>query len=653
MKKLFQPGYIGKCLIKNRVVMTAMTTGYAAADGKPTEQLCRYYEERARGGVGLIVTEIFCVNREHGRALGNQLYALDANNIPALAQMVTRVHKYGTKIFAQLHHGGSTNMPQLNGGKLYGPSAIPNVSGIVPEAFTLEQIEELKQQFIMTAAMCKAADFDGVELHGAHGYLLCEFLSASANQRTDQYGGSVENRCRLIIEILQGIKAVCGPDFPVAVRVSVDEYDPDHPGSITLPEGIEICRRIEAAGADALDVSCGNYFSKFGENIEPYSYEQGWRKANTKAVTEALTIPTIGINTIKTPELAEQLLEEGVSDFMGVGRGHIADPEWVRKAKTGRSKEIHKCIGCLYCFESLTGCGYVRCSVNPRAGREACFAEAPEKNGGGRPVVVVGGGPAGMQAATVLAQRGFAVTLFEKESELGGALNLADKTAPYKNKITWLRDALAIEMEKAGVRVMLNTPATVEAIAALQPVGVFVAGGAKQVQSPLPGIDKANVAQAYDVITGKVQPTGKVAIIGGGLTGLETAELLIRSGKVESISIVDMLPQIGMGMYPVIFIDVVRQYGTFPVELLSGHALAAVTDSGVALTCVADGAAVEKQADWVVLAMGLKPDMELRGKLEAAFDNVIPLGENETAPGRIASSLSSGYIAAFGFDPDA
>jgi len=187
--KLFEKGYIGTCQIKNRVVMTAMTTGFAGQDGQPTEQLIRYYEERAKGGVGLIVTEIFCLNQEHGHALGNQLTLLNPNNMPAMGRMVARVHQYGAKIFAQLHHGGSTNDPSLNNGKIYAPSAIPNVSGIMPEPLTLEQIEELKQQFIMTAAMCKACGFDGVELHGAHGYLLCEFLSASSNVREDQYGG--------------------------------------------------------------------------------------------------------------------------------------------------------------------------------------------------------------------------------------------------------------------------------------------------------------------------------------------------------------------------------------------------------------------------------------------------------------------------------
>ncbi|MBR0385023.1 MAG: NAD(P)-binding protein, partial [Erysipelotrichaceae bacterium] len=431
MKKLFEKGYIGKLQLKNRVVMTAMTTGYAGLDGAPTEQLTKYYEERAKGGVGLIVTEIFRVNQEHGVAFPRQMYALNPMNVQPLAQMVARVHQYGTKIFAQIHHGGSTNSPELNNGKIYGPSAIANVSGIVPEPFTLQQIEELKQQFIMTAAACKSADFDGVELHAAHGYLLCEFLSASSNQRDDQYGGSLENRCRLPIEILQGIKAVCGPDFPVAIRFSADEFDPDHPGSITLEEGVEIAKIFEAAGFDALDVSCGNYFTKYGENEEPYSYPEAWRKHISTAVKKAVNIPVIAINTIKRPETAEMLLEEGACDFVGVGRGHIADPQWVRKAAEGRSDEIHKCIGCIYCFESIYSVGYMRCSVNPRVGKEYTLPEEGKKNGNGYKVGIIGAGAAGMQAARVLAVRNFDVTVYDRLPEPGGAMILAGKTADY------------------------------------------------------------------------------------------------------------------------------------------------------------------------------------------------------------------------------
>lgn len=651
MKRLFEKGYIGTCQIKNRVVMTAMTTGYAGLDGAPTEQLTRYYEERAKGGVGLIVTEIFCLNKEHGVAFPRQMYALNPMNVQPLAQMVARVHQYGTKIFAQLHHGGSTNSPELNNGQIYGPSEIANVSGIVPKAFTLEQIEELKQQFIMTAAACKAADFDGVELHGAHGYLLCEFLSASSNKRTDQYGGSLENRCRLPIEIFQGIKAVCGPDFPVAIRYSADEFDPDHAGSITLEEGVEIAKIFEKAGFDALDVSCGNYFTKYGENEEPYSYPEGWRSYISKAVTEAVNIPVIAINTIKRPETAERLLEEGCCDFVGVGRGHIADPEWVRKAAEGCSDEIHKCIGCIYCFESIYTVGYVRCSVNPRTGREATLPENGCPNGAGRKVGVIGAGPAGLQAAVVLGKRGFDVTVYDDHAEAGGTLLLAGKTADYKEKVTWLATALKKEADKAGVKFRFNTTATPELLKKDGVESVFYAAGAPQNRPNLPGLDQDNVALAVDVIDGKKAVKGNVVIIGSGLTGLETAEMLLNKGMAEKVTVVDMLPAIGATIFPSVYVDIMKQMSGKDLTLLPGHSLASVDGNTVNLVKVDDGSAVQLQADTVLLAMGQHVDSAALKAFEEQFDRVIPLGESRKAPGRIATSMADGYIQALGFDP--
>lgn len=650
-KKLFEKGHIGSLTLKNRVVMTAMTTGYAGLDGAPTEQLCQYYEDRAKGGVGLIVTEIFRVNQEHGVAFPRQMYALNPMNVQPLAQMAERVHQYGTKIFAQIHHGGSTNSPEMNGGNLVAPSAVPNVSGIMPTPLTIEQIEELKAQFIGTAAAVKAAGFDGVEIHGAHGYLLCEFLSAAFNKRTDQYGGSIENRCRLITEIVQGIKAVCGRDFPVAIRFSCDEHDPFHPDSITLAEGVEFAKLFEAAGADMIDVSNGNYFCPYSENEEPYSYAEGWRAPETRAIKEAVSIPVAGVSNIKTPAVAERLLAEGVCDFVGVGRAHIADPEWCRKAAMDRNDKIHHCIGCLYCFESLMTVGYVRCSVNPKAGREAALHAEPARDGMGRKIAVVGGGAAGMQAAAELGRRGFDVTLYEKAKTLGGELNLAAATAPYKEKVGWLTTTLQAEMEEAGVCVKTGTAATPELIAELAPEAVFLASGGKPIIPPLPGIDRENVVLAADVIADRKSVSGNVLIVGAGLTGLETAEKLFRTGSADQVTVIDMLPKIGANMYPSIFIDVTHQMEGKPLTLLAGRKLKEITGAGATVLNIEEQKEETLAADYIILAMGTKADTETIAAYEKAFGRVITLGQTHKNPGRIATSLAEAYIAARGFDP--
>ncbi|MBR4444870.1 MAG: FAD-dependent oxidoreductase [Solobacterium sp.] len=647
--KLLEKGYLGTCQIRNRSVMTAMTTGYAGLDGAPTEQLTRYYEERAKGGVGLIVTEIFRVNNVHGVAFPRQMYALNPMNVQPLAQMTARVHQHGARIFAQIHHGGSTNVPEMNNGRIVAPSAVPNVSGIMPDPLTLEEIEELKQQFIGTAAACKAADFDGVEIHGAHGYLLCEFLSPAFNKREDQYGGSLENRCRLINEIVQGIKAVCGKDFPVGVRFSCDEHDPFHEDSLKLPDGIEIAKCLEAGGADFLDVSNGNYFCPHSENEEPYSYAQGCREAETKAIKDAVSIPVIGVSNIKSPAVAEKLLEDGACDFVGVGRQHIADPEWIKKTAAGRTDDIAHCIGCLYCFESLMTVGYVRCSVNPKAGREGIFHEPPAKDGNGRKVAVVGGGVAGMEAAAVLGQRGFDVTLYEKDSKLGGEVNLACATAPYKDKVGWLVTTLANAMEKGNVKVCLNTEATPDLVKENAPEAVFLAVGGKPIIPPLPGTEKAVLAA--DVIRGTKKITGKTVIIGGGLTGLETAEVLFRNDPSMDITVVDMLPKIGMTMYPAIYDDVMKQMDGKALTLCPGHMLKAITDTGVTVTNTTDGTDAFIPADNVILAMGTRANKDAISAFEAAFDRVVLIGQTAKNPGRIATSMFDGYVTARGYEP--
>ena len=257
MNKLFQHGYIGSCRIKNRVVMPAMTTIFGGLNNLPTEEMKLFYEERAKGGCGLIITECFGVEPKHGVLVPSELRA-NPMAIREYEEMLARVHKYGTKMFAQLNHGGVNLSPDFNNGYIVGPSAVATISGIVPNPLSLEEIEEIKTGFITTALICKIAGFDGVEIHAAHGYLLSSFLSGYFNRRDDQYGGSLENRARFLLEILGGIKSACGKDFPVIVRLNASEYDPAHENSFALEEAVEVSKKLEAAGADGINVSCSN-----------------------------------------------------------------------------------------------------------------------------------------------------------------------------------------------------------------------------------------------------------------------------------------------------------------------------------------------------------------------------------------------------------
>ena len=647
MKHLFQHGYIGNCRIKNRVVMPAMTTIFGGQDNLPTEEMKLYFEERAKGGCGLIITECFGVEPKHGVLIPCELRA-NPLATREYEDMLARVHKYGAKMFAQINHGGVNLSPDFNNGYIVGPSAVAGLSGVVPHPLTIEEIEEIKTGFISTAFLCKLAGFDGVEIHAAHGYLLSSFLSGYFNRREDQYGGSLENRARLLLEILSGMKYACGKDFPVIVRLNASEYDPTHENSFVLEEAVQVAKMLEAAGADAINVSCSNYFSN-ETACEPYSYEQGWRKNDAATIKKAVNIPVLGTNTIKDPEFAEQLLAEGVSDFVCVGRPQIADPEWCNKAKEGRSDEIRRCLSCCYCLESEGIVAHARCSINPRMGKAVAFQKAPVKDGNGRRVVVVGGGPAGMQASITLGQRGFDVILIDKGSELGGSMNLADKTMPYKDKLTKFTKVLTKEVEKAGVKVILNTEATVESVKALNPEAVFLAGGADSFIPQIPGIDSDKVVLVNDYITGKKEVSGRVVLVGGGLTGLEAAEMLTHSGKVSSLTIADMLPEIGMGVFNVMLRDIEHHLDN-PVKL-PGHMLSAITEKGTVFTKTDDQSTVEVEADYVVLALGLRKREEVIKAFDAVFNNVITLGENRRAPGRIAEAISDGFEAAYGFQP--
>ena len=336
--------------------------------------------------------------------------------------------------------------------------------------------------------------------------------------------------------------------------------------------------------------------------------------------------------------------------FLSIRRKSASVIYW--QDKEGRTDEIAHCICCLYCFESLLTVRYVRCFVNLKAGREAVFHEEPVKDGNGRKVAVVGGGVAGMKASAVLGQRGFDVTLYEKDEKLGGEVNLACATAPYKDKVGWLVTTLCKEMENAGVHIKLGTEATHEMVKADGPEAVFLATGGKPIVPNLPGIDGADAVGAYDVIRGKVTPSGKIVVAGGCLTGLETAEKLFRENADLDITVVDMLPKIGMTMYPTIFDDVMKQMEGRNLTLKAGCMLKEVTAEGIRVTKTDDQSEECIPADCVILAMGTRADKACIKAFEDTFDHVIPIGQTAENPGRIATSVFDGYTAARGFEPN-
>ena len=482
---LLSPMKIGTMEVKNRVVMTAAELGLGQINGCVNERTARYYEERAKGGVGLIITGC-CRVDDINPASFAQIGMTHDYHIEPMRQMAKRIHAQGAKLCVQLHHAGRQGYGSCNNSF---PLIIPMTNAIPSSANLLWK----------AARRCQRAGVDAVELHGGHGYLIQQFLSPHTNHRTDEYGGSFENRMRFLSEIITGIKEECGKDYPLILRLTVDEmYDRiGRPGvGYGLEEGIKFAQAAEKLGVDAINVTSVTY-DAYNYWLETTSFVPGWRAYLAKAVKEAVSVPVIAANYIRSPEQAERQLEEGVQDFIGSARDFICDPEWVKKVQEGRENEIRRCIGCVNCMRSLVTEGVTmgkpgKCALNVAMAQEEKFANIP-KDGNGRTAVVVGAGPAGLTAAQLLAKRGFAVTVFEKEEKAGGQVITAS-TCNLKDKLYWCIEDLLVNVRKLGADVKLGEEATTEKIAAFNPAAVIVAAGGVPVKPrSIPGTDRENV----------------------------------------------------------------------------------------------------------------------------------------------------------------
>jgi 2,4-dienoyl-CoA reductase-like NADH-dependent reductase (Old Yellow Enzyme family) len=643
--KLFSSARIGGLEIKNRVAMTAMGVNLAAAGGGVSDDIIAFYEVRARGGVGLIISEVCRVMDGPGAGDPCQLAARNAADGPGLGRLMDTVHKYGTRMFIQLHHPGRQYYLAC-GEQPVSASAVENrYTGETPRALTVPEIGKIQEAFVTGARLAQMAGADGVELHGAHGYLINSFLSPYLNRRDDHYGGSFENRLRFLLEILAGIRTACGKAFPLGVRLSAEEFLGDRGND--LAASCKIAAELEKAGADFLDISCTIPDSpRCTACIEPGTMEQGWKKYMAAEIKKHVSIPVIAVANIKEPEVAEAILAEGCCDLVGVARGHLADPEWCKKAKAGKTEIISKCIGCLVCFDEIEHFRHVKCSVNPTTGREREFAR-PVRNGAGRAVAVVGGGPAGVTAAMLLQERGFHAVLFDPALRLGGTLNVADKGVA-REKITRYVDSMIARVAESGVELRLGEEATVEKVLALSPCGVFIACGARPFIPPVPGIDGKNVVIAEDVLLGRAEVKGDCVIIGSGMTGLETAEVVMRAG--HKTTFVDMLPQIGAGANTFVILDIKQRLECYDPVCLPGHRLLKVTAQGVELECMESGQPVFVTAQTVILALGVRPHKEVVDRFKAAFPEARVMGDAARG-GRILDATQDAYGQAFVFEP--
>lgn len=678
---LFKEGKIGTMTVKNRVVMSGVGVMTGDPGGRPGKREIEYFKERARGGVGLLITAVTRINDGTGAVSPTQLSMADDKYIAPMARMVDEIHAQGSKLVVQLHHPGRQNFamfanladkvfaygekhPERWGEilKMLGssdtsamcepplstmvkflkpnlaPSAVPLEYGDTAiynqptRALTVPEILELEDQFAQAALRVKKSGADGVEFHAAHGYLISEFFSPHTNRRTDAYGGSLENRTRFLREILEKTRVLVGPDYPIIVRLNVDEFyrDIGMPGvGLELEEGLQIAKLTESYGADAIDVSCGTY-ETLNHLMEVTTYPLGWRTYLAKAVRKEVSIPVISVGMIRTPEQAESLLEDGSMDFIGLGRPLIADPNWVKKAEEGRSEDIVRCIACQTCkmtqMKNAPGGETGRCALNPRACHEYEYPPTGRKDGAGRKIVVVGAGPGGMTAARELAMRGFDVTVYEKESVAGGQLNLADKP-PRKEKYEWPTVDLLRAAEQAGAKFLFNTEANAEEILQCDPYAVILANGSRPRTADVRGASLPNVYTAAQVLSGEADLRSKeILLFGSGLTGLETAHYLVENGGCR-VSVFDMTKTVAPEGPMQQVHDIVPKLKKAGVAFHLNAKLQEITETGAYVEDLRTKTCEFIRGDAVVLSLGVVPDHSLEQQLQAKCSRVYAIGD--------------------------
>jgi 2,4-dienoyl-CoA reductase-like NADH-dependent reductase (Old Yellow Enzyme family)/thioredoxin reductase len=532
---VFSPFRIKNLVLRNHIVMPPMATWYATSCGEVTPRLISYHRERAAGGVGLNIVE-FTVIDARGKLDSHLLGAYDDAHIPGLTALAQAVHDAGGKIALQISHSGRRARSSLNGGQRpWAPSPISELGGEIPSEMSQSQIDYIQRLFQQAARRAKQSGFDAVEIHNAHGYLIHQFLSPLSNQRSDQYGGILENRSRFALETLARVREEVGDDFPIFCRISGDEFID---GGVSLSEAKLFAKLLEKGGADVIDVSAG-VLESTERTIPPQALEHGCNMGLAEEIKRGVNIPVIGVGRIKTLQEADALLRAKKVDLVAMGRALIADPELLQKARSGGN--IRPCIACNQgCIGRLYGGLAITCLVNARVGREYQLRSLV-KAAKAKRIAVIGAGPGGMEFARVASGRGHKVTLFEKEKELGGRFRIA-AIAPKKGEINEFIEYLSRSLTELGVEIKTGVSIKAEELAKLDGFDeVVIAAGGDPIRLPVPGT-QTNVALAEDVLQDRVALGSKIVVVGGGMVGCESAEWIAKSGK--QVIIVEQLAQV-------------------------------------------------------------------------------------------------------------
>lgn len=635
---LFTPGKIGSLTLKNRIMKAPQSSGMSNMDGTVSERLVRYYRQQAAGGAGMIIVEYAYVDDIGAKSAHCHLGISNNEHIPGLAWLAENIREQGAVPAIQIEHCGRQKF--LGTQPICAPSAIPwpklwDQYGVqaVPHVLTIEEIQDIVHAFGDAALRAKQAGFELVEIHGAHGYLLTNFFSPTTNHRTDLYGGSLENRMRIYVEIVRDVRKKVGPDFPVTIRLSGTDYEPD---GFPIEDTIELAKVLEKEGIDAFHISGGDHHTMIHQ-VSPMAIDVYHNVWAAEAIKKVVHVPVIASGSITLPEYAEEIIASGKGDFVGLGRPLWADPEWPLKAMEDRPEDIRPCIrcneGCLertfFNFKAIT------CAVNPTISREGELDLKPAAKP--RKIAVVGGGPAGMEAARVCKLRGHEVTLFE-EKELGGLLHEAS-VPEFKSDIRPLCKYLITQIEKLGIPVE-HKKATAADLAGYD--AVICATGSRPILPGVPGIDKPGVMDALEVLNGARKPEGRIAVIGGGLVGTETALHLAEQGMHTTL--VEMLPKIMNGVAATDQLAYSERIAKADMEVCTGTRLVSIGDGEIT---VSDHTGTHTiPADSVIIAIGLKAQDSLYGELCAQGKEAYLVGD-AVHPGKIFDAFHTAYRVAW------
>lgn len=637
--KTFERGYINGVEIKNRIVMAPMGTNLENPDGSINDKIIEYYAARARGGAGIIIPGVISVDYPQGKAVAHQLRLDDIKYVPGMSRLAEAVQRYDARLILQLHHAGCSTMPAFTEG-LQPVSSGPNadMTGSPARELGTEEVEKLIQKFITTAFYANMAGADGVELHAGHGYIISQFLSSVTNQRTDRYGGSLENRMRMLLEIIYGIKAACPAKFICGVRLAMEDT---REGGSDIKERQEVCKALEKAGIHYISTTIGITRAGDTRTIESQKYPEGDRVYMAEAAKAVVDVPVFAVGKIREPSMVEGILAEGQADFVCLGRALLCDPEWVNKTAAGQEERIRHCISCLDgCISKVFESRELQCAVNPVLGMEYKLCES-QKAPVSKKVVVVGGGVSGMEAARSAALSGHEVTLIEKGKALGGQLNLA-KVPSNKAVLGKIARWYENELKILGVTVQLGTESTADGIERFTPDKVLLATGAVPTLGRIP--TDVKLINSWDLLTGHAETPKRqtVAIIGGGIVGCEVAEYLTEFGN--KVTIFEMLPAVANSLAMLNKIDLQVSFAVKGIDLKVSVTVQRVTEDGIQYISAEDGEQLFK-ADCYVSAIGqysnrgtLAEDLAEKG-IEARY-----IGDAYQV-GKVINAVRAGFYA--------